>query len=125
MITIVLPVPPSTNNLFATVGRKRIKSQRYRDWEIEADDWFRQQPCEKLAGAYTVEIALPEMMRGDIDNRIKPLIDFLTPPRKVGGSGKGVIPDDKHLWRVSVERNPNVPPGECHVRARSVEEEAA
>ncbi len=58
-----------------------------------------------------MEITLPEMIRGDIDNRIKPISDFLV--------HEGVLPDDKHAWKVSVERSSDVPPGECHVTARS------
>jgi Holliday junction resolvase RusA-like endonuclease len=112
LITLVLPVPPSTNNLFVNGKRGRYKSQRYKEWEIEADYWFRQQSCDVVIGAYIVEITLPEMIRGDIDNRSKALIDFLV--------AKGLTPDDKHMWKVSIERNPNVPPGECHVTARGI-----
>jgi crossover junction endodeoxyribonuclease RusA len=112
-VTLALPVPPSTNNLFINVrGRGRIKSQRYRDWVLEAHSWLKQQTCGVVIGAYLVEITLPEMIRGDIDNRIKPISDFLVT--------EGVTPDDKYMWKVSVERNPNVPPGECHVTARSI-----
>jgi Holliday junction resolvase RusA-like endonuclease len=52
------------------------------------------------------------MIRGDIDNRSKGVIDFMV--------NMGLTPDDKHLWKVSIERNPNVPAGECHVTARSI-----
>lgn len=58
-----------------------------------------------------MEINLPEMMRGDIDNRSKAVIDFL--------ASRGVTPDDKHLWKVSIERSRDVEPGWCHVRARA------
>jgi Holliday junction resolvase RusA-like endonuclease len=111
-ITLKLPVPPSTNNLFVNGKRGRFKSQRYKDWVLEAHSWLKQQTCGVVIGAYLVEITLPEMIRGDIDNRIKPISDFLVT--------EGVTPDDKHLWKVSVERNPNVEPGWCHVTARSI-----
>lgn len=63
-------------------------------------------------GKYIVAIALPEMMRGDIDNRIKGIVDFM--------ANRGLTPDDKHLWKVSVERDPAVEPGWCNVTVRAV-----
>jgi Holliday junction resolvase RusA-like endonuclease len=95
------------------VKRGRVKSQRYRDWEAEAESaLWEQRPKGIVIGAYEVGITLNEMIRGDIDNRSKGVIDFMV--------NMGLTPDDKHLWKVSIERNPNVPPGECHVTARSI-----
>ena len=34
-IVLDLPLPPSTNHLFATVGRKRIKTKKYKQWISE------------------------------------------------------------------------------------------
>ena len=112
MITVILPVPPSTNNLYVNGKRGRFKSQRYKEWEIEAMDWLRQQKSNVVIGAYSMEIKLPEMIRGDIGNREKAISDLLV--------AEGSIPDDKHAWRISIERNPNIPPGECHVTVRSI-----
>jgi Holliday junction resolvase RusA-like endonuclease len=93
--------------------RGRFKSRRYTDWEAEAESsLWEQRPKGIVIGAYEVEIILPEMIRGDIDNRSKAIIDFMVK--------MGLTPDDKHLWKVSIERNPNVPPGECHVTARGI-----
>jgi|ERR1700722_2340694 len=36
VFSCVLPLPPSTNNLFASVGKRRVKSKAYRDWITEA-----------------------------------------------------------------------------------------
>lgn len=115
MLTLVLPIPPSANDLFdgGMKTKRRFKSQRYKDWEAEAESsLWEQKPFGLVTGAYEVEITLPEMMRGDIDNRIKGLVDFM--------AQKGLTPDDKHLWKVSIRRDPNVPPGKCHVTARSI-----
>jgi Holliday junction resolvase RusA-like endonuclease len=116
LITLVLPVPPSANDLFDGGKRtkRRFKSDRYKAWEDEADGCLYQQKRGVVVGKYIVEIALPEMMRGDVDNRIKAIVDYLGP------KGRGLTPDDKHLWKVSVERDPTVEPGWCHVRARAV-----
>jgi Holliday junction resolvase RusA-like endonuclease len=95
------------------VKRGRVKSQRYRDWEAEAESaLWEQRPKGIVIGAYEVGITLNEMIRGDIDNRSKGVIDFMV--------NMGLTPDDKHLWKVSIERNPNVEPGWCHVTARSI-----
>lgn len=98
MITLVLPVPPSTNNLFATVGRKRIKSQRYRDWLADAGFYLMQQTFEKgtIIGAYTMDIRVPMKVRADVTNLLKAPEDLLV--------SIGVLPDDKHCFRASIER---------------------
>jgi Holliday junction resolvase RusA-like endonuclease len=115
LITLVLPIPPSANDLFdgGHKTKRRFKSDRYKAWEAEAEgSLWEQKPFGVVIGAYIVEITVPEMIRGDIDNRQKALVDFLV--------AQGLTPDDKHLWKLSIERNPNVPPGECHVTARSI-----
>lgn len=34
--SVMLPLPPSTNALFATVGKRRVKSEAYKAWLNEA-----------------------------------------------------------------------------------------
>jgi Holliday junction resolvase RusA-like endonuclease len=113
LITLSLPIPPSVNDLFdgGRRTRRRFKSDRYKAWEDEADGCLYQQKQGVVVGAYVVEIGLPEMMRGDVDNRIKPVLDFLV--------SRGLTPDDKHLRKLSIERSEAVEPGWCHVTARA------
>jgi hypothetical protein len=33
---VTVPLPPSTNHLFVTVGKRRVKSMEYRNWLIRA-----------------------------------------------------------------------------------------
>lgn len=101
-ITLILPLPPSANSLFIQCGRKRVLSSDYRAWRLIAGTQLvqqmpagaRQRPA--VAGPVSVDIALPLKMRGDIDNRIKPLLDLLVE--------HDVMPDDHHVHALSVAR---------------------
>jgi Holliday junction resolvase RusA-like endonuclease len=117
MKTIVLPLPPSTNNLFAN-GRGRYRTQEYDAWiEHAIYELGRQKIRDVIIGAYELNIKVPMKMRGDVSNRIKAPEDLLVK--------QGFLPDDKHAFKVTIERNANVPPGECHVTARSIKTGAA
>ena len=96
----ILPLPPSANNLFANVpGQGRVKTREYRTWQTAAG-WrlFAQVSADmRVTGPYVVDIILPEKMLGDIDNRIKPILDLLV--------GMERTPDDKHLRELHVYKN--------------------
>lgn len=96
VVILKLPPPPSTNGLFATVGRRRIKSRRYRRW-LNAAGWelVAQRPGT-IAGPWQVDIALPAGLRGDVDGRIKAVLDLLVK--------HGVTADDRHCQRVTIAK---------------------
>ncbi|MEM7730504.1 MAG: RusA family crossover junction endodeoxyribonuclease [Pseudomonadota bacterium] len=77
MIELRITTPPSVNHLFATVGKRRVKTRDYQRW-IDMAGWeclaHRQR---KVSGPYRVVIGVPRGVRGDIDNRIKPVLDLL------------------------------------------------
>lgn len=79
MIDITLPWPPSTNRIWRK-GRGRIyRDQRYIQWLTEAG-WavksMKPKP-EMIVGPFSAVITLiPPNRRGDMDNRIKVLLDF-------------------------------------------------
>lgn len=115
MITLVLPLPPSDNNAYVNVPKRgRVKSQRYRDWEADAGFYLMQQTVPKgtIVGAYTLEIKVPEKMRGDVRGRIKLPEDLLV--------NLGVTPDDRFAFKVSCERSHDVEAGDCHVTVRGI-----
>jgi Holliday junction resolvase RusA-like endonuclease len=94
-IEINLPTPPSANNLFVNVPRKgRVKSKRYAAWTWEAAAAIHQQRPEKITGHYTARLRVP--MRGDADNRAKPVLDILC--------ALGVTPDDRFCMSLSVTK---------------------
>lgn len=116
MITLRLPVPPSTNALYANRkggrGKGRYKTQRYKQWFIDADWCYRRQwrdwKFHRISGPFTAEIKIPKT-RGDADNRVKPILDFLV--------RRAITDDDKHCRKVSVEVDPSLDC--CHVTVRA------
>lgn len=96
--TITLPVPPSTNNLFATVPlrvgnkrtTKRIKTTSYKNWLDEARIAILQQRPPHITGRVSVDVQMRQpTASSDPDNRLKATLDAL-----VAGS---VIEDDRHV----------------------------
>ena len=86
--TVTLPLPPSTNNLFKTAGKRRTKSQEYRIW-IEAAGWaLKQDRLSPVTGPFAFLLALPRGMPGDCSNRIKAPEDLLVAHK--------LTPDDRH-----------------------------
>jgi Holliday junction resolvase RusA-like endonuclease len=80
-LVLTLPAPPSVNNLFATVGKRRIRSKRYQAWVQEA--WLAAQQ-QKRDGSpvfrtpVSVEIEHERRSRRtDLDNLSKAPLDFL------------------------------------------------
>lgn len=84
---VMLPLPPSTNNLFATVNGRRVKSRAYREWLA-------------ATGAAPVELRRPKTLpaevrvtvfgkvnrQRDLDNFLKPVLDSIV--------AAGVLPGD-------------------------------
>lgn len=91
-----LPIPPSSNNMFVNRRGGRTISGDYHRWREAAGWTLKALRLPKIAGKVAIEIELPAKMRGDIDNRIKPLCDLLVT--------HGLIDDDRHVWKITVER---------------------
>lgn len=114
MIEINLPVPPSVNALYANRkgGGGRFKTKAYRDWIANADAYFlaqrRRLDPEFISAPYELEIRIPKATRGDADNRVKAVSDFLVRVQ--------VTPDDRHCQKVTIERDASVPALICLVR---------
>ena len=105
-IRLVLPIPPSLNNSYASVpGRGRVPSAELIKWQQAAGWSLQSQRPGMISGPYRFAIYLPEKMRGDISNRIKHAEDLLVT--------HGVTPDDKNARSVLAERSEIVGKGEC------------
>lgn len=113
-LTLILDVPPSLNNAFANRKKGgRVKSTAYRKWQTAAH-WsvIAQASGSRLVRSPNrVTIALPVDMRGDIDNRIKAILDLLTLVR--------AITDDKHVVELVVRKS-CVTKGKCVVLVETV-----
>jgi crossover junction endodeoxyribonuclease RusA len=77
-IRVELPLPPSTNNLFATVNGKRVKTKKYRDWlkACEAPLVELKKPEPGLLRV-RVEVHGKVNPQRDLDNMLKPIGDAL------------------------------------------------
>lgn len=110
MITLTLPLPPSTNSLYAPrKGGGKRKSDEYDAWIKHANAAYYPQKrgIKPISGPYTVHISVPINMRGDADNRAKAMVDQLVRLE--------LTPDDKHCQKVTVERWHMVEEGQCIV----------
>lgn len=83
-----LRLPPSTNHLFATIGRRRVKTRDYRIWSEEARVDVLAQQVPLIPGRIAVDIVVCKF-RGDIDNRLKAILDSMV--------ANDIIEDDSHI----------------------------
>ncbi|MCC6194598.1 MAG: RusA family crossover junction endodeoxyribonuclease [Burkholderiales bacterium] len=99
-ISLVLDVPPSLNNAFLNVaGRGRILSPRYRAWQADAHRSVIAQHVgpRLVAPPYTVTLSMPVKLRGDLDNRIKGVLDLM--------KKAGVMTDDADVVEIVARKN--------------------
>lgn len=73
-------LPPSSNNLFATVGKRRILAPRYSDWRTAAGWEVRKQvkSSSMIEGPFVFNVSFvrPNQRRRDLDNMLKGLLDL-------------------------------------------------
>jgi crossover junction endodeoxyribonuclease RusA len=98
----MLPLPPSTNSLFA--GKtKRFPSRRYRAWREEAG-WAlaAQRPLPSFSEPVevTLSIGRPDKRVRDLDNMLKAPLDLLVE--------FGVLVDDHLIYRLSASWDSDV-----------------
>jgi Holliday junction resolvase RusA-like endonuclease len=93
MTTVFLPRPPSLNNIFVNIpGRGRVKTHDYKTWLRSASNLIMAQKPVRVEGEVEISVAIGPR-RGDLDNRIKPILDCLVT--------NGVIDDDKHVVAIT------------------------
>lgn len=111
-IVLTLPVPPSLNNAFVNTHRGRVKSAGYKAWLRVASAEAMMQRQRRIAGRYDLAVLLPRSMRGDIDNRIKPISDLMVT--------LGLIDDDSLADSVMARRSDGVSAGQCIISIHAV-----
>lgn len=100
-VSFAVPVPPSSNNLFANVPKiGRVKSKAYRDWIAEAGWMLKSQRPGSVSGPYAMVIRLPETVRGDIGNREKAISDLMVAHR--------ITPDDRFCREILITVSPGI-----------------
>jgi len=101
---VVLPVPPSTNNLYVPRrdGKGRAKTSEYAAWQREAQMLIMASGCPREGWKHVrVEVLAPLDYRRDIDN-LKPVLDAL--------KTMNVIKDDRWVDEYLVRRVPATEP---------------
>jgi crossover junction endodeoxyribonuclease RusA len=98
-VTIEIPMPPSTNSLFANKRGGRMKTAAYRAWRNNAVLVGSLPRPARIEGLCDVVVHLPPFA-GDTDNRVKPCLD--------AAKEIGVIADDgeRFVRNVSIIREP-------------------
>lgn len=109
VFAITLPMPPSANNMFATVTIKgkerRIVSREYKAWRQEAgsviSNAWRSQGKPKFDKHLSLTIHIGLNYNGDISNRIKGVEDAIK-------ESIPDFPDDRWIDRIEIERVPGI-----------------
>lgn len=112
-ITVDLPLPPSTNRIWR-VANNRSKRVVYPDpkyvaWKKLADvEFAKQRPAKfkQIKAEFELEMSIAFKSRGDLDNRLKPVLDW--------AQKAGIISNDKKCNRIVLERNEEVATG-CRI----------
>lgn len=104
-LKLILPYPPSVNNLYATYQGRRITSATGRKFKADIAVLARRQGAKMLAGELSVTFRVFRPTRiGDLDNRLKISQDAL----------KGIcFADDRqiieiHAFRFDDKANPRI-----------------
>jgi len=121
VVKLDLPLPISANRIWRTTKTgKTYLNPKYRDWRKAAlASLWTQKPAGGFpffSGAFDAQIAVALKMRGDIDNRVKPLLDFL--------ATAGIIENDKHAHGASITRSADIAKGMCRVFVYEAKEAA-
>jgi crossover junction endodeoxyribonuclease RusA len=109
---LLLPIPPSTNNLFRNLPQGgRAKTAAYKSWLIAAGWEIKMQrppPLHPtLRTCLRVLIEAPLGQNRDLDNAIKPILDILVK--------MGVIADDSLIDDLRIVRAPSSAASHCVV----------
>lgn len=95
-MNLILPFPPTTNNLFRNVrGKGRVPTKRYEQWMKQAMQELMVQQPERLVGFVSVDLGFgrPDKRRRDLDNLLKAVLDALVK--------FAVIEDDSKIIAIS------------------------
>jgi Holliday junction resolvase RusA-like endonuclease len=104
-VVLTLPMCPTTNNLFAGTGKKRVKTYKYEAWEQEAGwELLRQRP-PRIKGpvAVTIEVSdLDSSSTWDLCNREKATMDLLVTHGVIQGDNKPIVREFNMRWSAAI-----------------------
>jgi crossover junction endodeoxyribonuclease RusA len=103
--TLTLPFPPTTNHLFATVGRRRIRSAKYRAWsELAGFQMNRQRPTP-IKGPVLLHYEFQEgqdKRKRDIGNLEKAVTDLLVEHGVIEADDGSIVREIRLCWSPEV-----------------------
>ena len=110
-VDLVLPIPPTVNHHYGQRGKQRFIAKQGKLFRhmvaVEVNNTgYRGEFDSSDRLAVEITLHLPTR-RGDIDNRIKPLLDAL--------EHSDLFPNDSQIDRIEVERGDPVKGGRCEV----------
>src|SRR5262245_39720721 len=88
-LTFALPIPPSMNEMYANVRGRRVKTRAARRWHHDAS-WLIKLEAggSRIEGPWAIGVVYPRSMKGDVDNRLKALLDAVV--------ASGIVCDDRY-----------------------------
>jgi Holliday junction resolvase RusA-like endonuclease len=93
-VVICLPLPPTTNNLYASNGRMRYRTSEYNAWIKEAGWHLAAQRAPQVVGKVSIliEVEEPSTAREmDLMNREKATTDLLVKHRLIQGDSNRYV----------------------------------
>jgi crossover junction endodeoxyribonuclease RusA len=120
LVTIALPLPPSTNKLWRRSGKRVYLDARYvawrrtAGWELQAQRPDRFPPGAQVA--VTVKVGKAKRAR-DLDNLSKAICDILQAHR--------IVANDRDITDIRLTWDAGVEPGKVLVELRGIERSAA
>lgn len=96
-----LPMPPTTNNLFASAGKRRFRSAEYEAWIKEAGHRLNIQRPPLMAGKVMLLLEVEEPKtahRQDVANREKAVVDLLVKHRVIQGDDQRFVRQITLRW---------------------------
>lgn len=118
--TVVLPMPTSTNHLFANASKGRVPSKEYKAWKTRAGWECKVQNARKLPGKFHMLLSLPVTIpvNADINNRDKAVLDLLKEMGLIAGD------NSTYFTAYAVRMDHRVPPDKVRVDLWNVEDTA-
>lgn len=101
-----LPRPPSTNNLFPTQrsSYRRYVGKEYRQWRGDAGRLFLAQGgAPRIKGPVNVKIIIQDEGTGDLDNRLKAVLDFCVHHQIIEDDSRKIVRAISLAWSETKE----------------------
>jgi hypothetical protein len=100
---VEITTPPSVNQLYRNVAKVgRVKTRAYQTWLNVALWELRSLPV--MTGPVIVAVQISDKHSGDIDNRLKAVLDGLVEARRIPGDHKAIVRAVSSAWSSSLPK---------------------